>query len=96
MSVFRTTTNEILSAEKQQFDVDGSVVAPTQAISGGNVDPSKLKTLLRVKFGAGAYSVHVSSVALKNLPTEQRLIMLITGHAKFILHCSSKEIIVSQ
>lgn len=35
-------------------------VAPTQAISGRNINPTKLISLLRTKFGAGAYDIHVS------------------------------------
>ena len=36
-------------------------ITPTQSISGRNIDPAKLKTLLRIKFGAGAYDVYVST-----------------------------------
>jgi hypothetical protein len=31
-----------------------------QSISGSNIDPAKLATLLRIKFGAGTYDIHVS------------------------------------
>jgi hypothetical protein len=30
-----------------------------QSISGRNIDPTKLTMLLRIKFGAGAYDIHV-------------------------------------
>lgn len=33
-----------------------------QSISGNNIDPAKLTMLLRMKFGAGAYNFHVSTV----------------------------------
>jgi hypothetical protein len=33
-----------------------------QSISGRNIDPTKLTMLLRVKFGAGAYDIHVSTL----------------------------------
>lgn len=35
---------------------------PTQAISGKNIDGAKLKTLLRIKFGAGAYEIQVRTI----------------------------------
>jgi len=31
-----------------------------QSISGSNIDSGKLTTLLRIKFGAGAYNIRVS------------------------------------
>jgi hypothetical protein len=32
---------------------------PTQAICGRNINPTKLISLLRTKFGAGAYDIEV-------------------------------------
>jgi hypothetical protein len=32
-----------------------------QSISESNIDPAKLATLLRIKFGPGTYDIHVST-----------------------------------
>jgi hypothetical protein len=32
---------------------------PTQSISGRNIDPAKLKVLLRTKFGAGSFEIQI-------------------------------------
>lgn len=56
-TVNRWTTPEPLWEESDDDLLDA---APTQAISGRNIDPMKLRTLLRIKFGAGTYDIHVS------------------------------------
>jgi hypothetical protein len=42
-------------------DCESEYERPTQAIAGRNIDPIKLKILLRTKFGAGSFEVQVSS-----------------------------------
>lgn len=41
-------------------DCESEYERPTQAIAGRNIDPIKLKILLRTKFGAGSFEVQVS------------------------------------
>jgi hypothetical protein len=43
----------------EDSDDDFEYEAPTQAISGRNIDPTKLKILLRTKFGAGSFEVQI-------------------------------------
>lgn len=39
-----------------------------QSISGKNIDPAKLRTLLRIKFGGG-YDIHVSTLhQIRSMP----------------------------
>ena len=45
----------------EEYDDDSSDFEDVQSISGTNIDPTKLTMLLRVKFGAGAYDIHVSA-----------------------------------
>ncbi|KAL6704963.1 hypothetical protein ACN47E_007508 [Coniothyrium glycines] len=42
-----------------ELDDDHSEWDDAQSISGSNIDPAKLTTLLRIKFGAGAYDIHI-------------------------------------
>jgi hypothetical protein len=44
-------------------------IKSAQAISGSNIDSGKLTALLRIKFGAGAYNVHVSFARVDRLDT---------------------------
>jgi len=41
-------------------DCDSEYDRPTQAIAGRNIDPIKLKILLRTKFGAGSFEIQAS------------------------------------
>lgn len=45
-------------------DDDLSDLEDAQSISGSNIDPAKLAALLRIKFGAGTYDIHVSRTNL--------------------------------
>lgn len=45
-------------------DDDLSDLEDAQSISGSNIDPAKLAALLRIKFGAGTYDIHVSRTHL--------------------------------
>jgi hypothetical protein len=47
--------NDVLydSDEDREYD------PPTQSISGRNIDPAKLKILLRTKFGAGSFEIQI-------------------------------------
>ncbi|KAI4958380.1 hypothetical protein J4E86_003980 [Alternaria arbusti] len=40
-------------------DDDLSDLEDAQSISGSNIDPAKLAALLRIKFGAGTYDIHL-------------------------------------
>ncbi|KAH3941062.1 hypothetical protein HBI56_136300 [Parastagonospora nodorum] len=40
-------------------DEDLEYEPPTQSISGRNIDPAKLKILLRTKFGAGSFEIQI-------------------------------------
>lgn len=42
-----------------ESDDDIEYETPTQSISGRDIDPIKLKLLLRTKFGAGSYDIHI-------------------------------------
>jgi hypothetical protein len=46
---------------REEYDDDLSDFEDAQSISGTNIDPTKLTMLLRIKFGAGAYDIHVST-----------------------------------
>ena len=60
--------------------------AHTHAMSERGIDRAKPKTLVRIKFGAGAYDVYVSTVSLM-----QRLIVSIPDYAELVLHyCATK------
>jgi hypothetical protein len=48
-------------------DDDLSDLEDAQSISGSNIDPAKLAALLRIKFGAGTYDIHVSAAYVANL-----------------------------
>ncbi|KAL1795666.1 hypothetical protein ACET3X_005890 [Alternaria dauci] len=58
VSAINTVVETALSSSVEQSpgvpDLDDA-----QSISGRNIDPNKLTMLLRVKFGAGAYDVHI-------------------------------------
>ena len=50
----------------EEFEAQNSILLddlpdpePTQAISASNISPTKLMLLLRTKFGAGSYDIHV-------------------------------------
>jgi hypothetical protein len=45
----------------EDSDCESEYERPTQAIAGGNIDPIKLKILLRTKFGAGSFELQVSA-----------------------------------
>jgi hypothetical protein len=49
------------SMTEQDEDDYLSDLEEAQSISGSNIDPAKLATLLRIKFGAGTYDIHVST-----------------------------------
>ncbi|KAI4662996.1 uncharacterized protein J4E79_004308 [Alternaria viburni] len=51
------TSTDVLSLAEQSDDALDFDDA--QSISGRNIDPKKLAMLLRVKFGAGAYDIHI-------------------------------------
>jgi hypothetical protein len=42
-----------------ESDDDLEYETPTQSISGRDIDPVKLKLLLRTKFGAESYDIHI-------------------------------------
>jgi hypothetical protein len=71
---------------REEANDEKSGTSPTQAISGRNIDPAKLKILLRIKFGAGAYNIHVSLLLAgpveSNIPT-----IAVLDHAELLLHC---------
>jgi hypothetical protein len=50
-----------------EYEEDCSDLEDAQAISGKHIDPRKLAMLLRIKFGAGTYDIHVgdNNLALK-------------------------------
>lgn len=50
--------------QTQEMDDTFDELDFAQSISVSNIDSGKLKELLRVKFGAGAYEVHVNSPSL--------------------------------
>ncbi|KAG9195324.1 hypothetical protein G6011_00445 [Alternaria panax] len=52
------------SMREQDEDDYLSDLEEAQSISGSNIDPGKLATLLRIKFGAGTYDIHVNSAKL--------------------------------
>lgn len=56
-------TNPLSALTEQSIDI--SHENDTQSISGNNIDPAKLARLLRVKFGAGSYGLHVSTLAVE-------------------------------
>ncbi|OWY50958.1 hypothetical protein AALT_g4244 [Alternaria alternata] len=58
VSVINTLAETALSSLVEQ---DHEVVdfEDAQSISGRNIDPDMLTMLLRVKFGAGAYDIHI-------------------------------------
>ena len=60
VSVINTLAETALSSLVEQ---DHEVVdfEDAQSISGRNIDPDMLTMLLRGKFGAGAYDIHVST-----------------------------------
>lgn len=64
----------------------------TQDISAGNINPAKLTTLLRGKFGIGAYGIQVS-----HEPPKQRTvcgmepIIVSIDDAQYLLYQSAKE-----
>src|SRR5579871_2356136 len=61
----------------------------TQDISGRNISQTKLTTLLRMKFGVGAYDIHVSfSHVSENF---QKLTSISPDDAQLLLHHGSKE-----
>ncbi|KAH9880404.1 hypothetical protein IAQ61_000695 [Plenodomus lingam] len=64
MSQVNTTTWRTTADHSSDSDEDYFELNPTQAISGRNIDPMKLKVLLRTKFGAGAYDMHVRTIPL--------------------------------
>jgi hypothetical protein len=53
---------KVSSPSMREHDEDDclSDLEEAQSISGSNIDPAKLATLLRIKFGAGSYDIHVS------------------------------------
>ncbi|CAN9178209.1 hypothetical protein CC77DRAFT_1095782 [Alternaria alternata] len=63
VSVINTLAETALSSLVEQ---DHEVVdfEDAQSISGRNIDPDMLTMLLRVKFGAGAYDIHVNNAEL--------------------------------
>jgi hypothetical protein len=54
---------KVSSPSIREHDEDDclSDLEEAQSISGSNIDPAKLATLLRIKFGAGTYDIHVST-----------------------------------
>jgi hypothetical protein len=54
-------TNAIRHTNEAVYDSDDDFEwkRPTQSISGRNIDPTKLKILLRTKFGVGSFEVQV-------------------------------------
>jgi len=52
------STRENIDHDMTDDDVPEALA--TQDISGRNINQTKLTTLLRMKFGVGAYDVHVS------------------------------------
>jgi hypothetical protein len=56
-----TLTRPIRNDHAVSWESDNeSDLDEAQPISGSNIDPAKLRTLLRIKFG-GAYEIHVSA-----------------------------------
>lgn len=67
-------------------------IKSAQAISGSHIDSGKLTALLRVKFGAGAYNVHVCRVCVQSgFDNEKTLTSTASDHEKLLLHHSSEE-----
>jgi hypothetical protein len=60
VSVINTLAETALSSLVEQ-DHEVMDFEDAQSISGRNIDPDMLTMLLRVKFGAGAYDIHVST-----------------------------------
>jgi hypothetical protein len=58
-----------------------------QSISGSSVDSRKLNEFLRVKFGAGAYNIHVSRAT--EPPLSDFADRATLGGSKFVLHSRS-------
>jgi hypothetical protein len=54
-------------AKVDQHNNDNIDLDAFQSIPGQNVDCSKLLSLLRMKFGAGSYNMHVSCKVFSNL-----------------------------
>lgn len=57
------------SMREQDEDDYLSDFEEAQSISGSNIDPAKLAMLLRIKFGAGTYDIHVSTGHLACITT---------------------------
>ncbi|KAI8941653.1 hypothetical protein NX059_002866 [Plenodomus lindquistii] len=60
MTISQTVSqNDISLRSIDDYSDDDWDLNEAQSISGRNIDPEKLTMLLRIKFGAGAYDVHI-------------------------------------
>lgn len=76
------------------LDDDDSKALPTQDICGRNINQTKLTALLRMKFGVGAYDIHVScSQVSEYLETRGGSVLtaMSSDDAQLLLHHSSKK-----
>jgi hypothetical protein len=57
------------STRENDKDIDPFNLERAQSIPGSSIDPEKLITLLKTKFGAGNYDIHVSAAYIANFIT---------------------------
>ena len=86
MSILTAASDMMAHPTLDEQEYDFPDLEDAQSICGSNIDASKLRTLLRIKFG-GAYNMHVSD----NLPSQPRLrgpglMQRIPDYAKLLLH----------
>ena len=90
------TSTDVLSLAEQSDDALDFDDA--QSISGRNIDPKKLAMLLRVKFGAGAYDIHVSTLqTTRDKPHEwEHELTGIADNAELVLYHRSAKVVNSE